>query len=185
MKRKSLMKKVMSILLVAAMAMGMVACGQQAGTGDQTGGTEEAEAGTEANTEANAETNAESNTEGAAEAGEITIWFMNEGENYQKVFDKFEELTKDTLNTKINLNWTTDHRQEMPLKLMNQETCDLTFDAYWIDMAKNIQDGLYADISQYFNNPDYPGLQTAFSGDILVYCTNDIYHNDQLFSRLL
>ncbi len=104
---------------------------------------------------------------------------MNEGDNYQKVFDRFEDLTKDTLNTSIKLNWTTDHKQEMPLKLMNQEPCDLTFDAYWMNMAKNIQDGLYADLSSYFNNPEYPGLQKAFSGDLLE---SMYYENGEIYA---
>ena len=159
-KRNFKIKKAISCALVAAMAAGLVACSQQAEKGTEGGKTTEATSGTGETASADKRTT-------AAEPGEITIWFMNEGENYQKVFNKFEELTKDTLNTHVNLNWTTDHRQEMPLKLMNQEACDLTFDAYWNDMAKNIQDGLYADISKYFNNPAYPGLQKAFSGDIL------------------
>lgn len=155
---KKIMKKMLAMIISATMIITLAACSNST---DKSGEDTPAASGT---TENNTETSTESDK---PEAGEITIWFTNEGTNYQKVFDRFEELTKDTLNTKINLNWTTDHKQEMPLKMMNQEPCDLTFDGYWMNMAKNIQDGLYADLASYFNNPEYPGLQKAFSGDLL------------------
>ena len=170
MKKRTQLKRLLSCTLAAAMVMGLAACGngtqEPAQVSDTAHGTEK--------TVSQVEESGQDKDSPAAQPGEITIWFMNEGDNYQKVFDRFEELTKDSLNTKINLNWTTDHGQEMPLKLMNQEPCDLTFDAYWISMAKNIQDGLYADLSSYFNNPEYPGLQKAFSGDLL----QSMYHKD-------
>lgn len=92
---------------------------------------------------------------------------MNEGKNYQKVLDKFQKVTKDTLNTTINLMWTTDHKTEMPLKFISGEAGDICFDAFWLNMNKNIEDGCYADISSYLNNPDYPGLQKVFTDDII------------------
>ncbi len=175
MKKRALkLKKLLSCTLAAAIVAGLAACGSEPSSSaekpdaaaEEGEGTDSQEAGSD---EADAEENGEA--AGAAseplEAGELTVWFFNEGSNYEKVFARFEELTKDTLNTKIKLNWTTNHAQEMPLKLMNQEPCDLTFDAYWINMAQNIQDGLYADLSSYFNNPDYPGLQKAFTGALL------------------
>lgn len=167
-KRVSMLKRLLSCTLVTVLAAGLVACGStSADTSGQTAASAESvQEDTEVTAAESAGSEAAAGTE-TAKPGEITIWFCNEGSNYEKVFDRFEELTKDTLNTKINLNWTTNHAQEMPLKLMNQEPCDLTFDAYWINMAKNIQDGLYADLSSYFNNPEYPGLQKAFTGDLL------------------
>ena len=99
--------------------------------------------------------------------GTIKIYFFNEGDNVDKVVKKFEEETQDTLNTKIDFNWTTDHKQEMPLKIAAGEQIDLTFDAYWQNLAKNKGDGVYADLSQYFENDDYPGLKKAFPSDIL------------------
>jgi putative aldouronate transport system substrate-binding protein len=164
MRLKKLMSKMVAGAITLSMILMLAAC-------DNSGKTsEDAKTTTESNTTAKQTANPtdEATDKVQAEAGEITIWYMNEGENYQKVFDRFEELTKDTLNTSINLNWTTDHKQEMPLKLMNQEPCDLTFDGYFMNMAKNIQDGLYADLASYFNNPEYPGLQKAFTGDLLT-----------------
>lgn len=168
MRVKKIMRKMVAGAITISMVILMAACTNNGKTSEETQTTTESNSTTSSTTDSTANSTDATTETVKAEPGEITIWFMNEGENYQKVFDRFEELTKDTLNTSINLNWTTDHKQEMPLKLMNQESCDLTFDGYWINMAKNIQDGLYADLASYFNNPDYPGLQKAFSGDLLA-----------------
>lgn len=159
-------KKIVAMTIAVAMIFSLAACSSNEKNENQGTVNETSKEATGGATADNSEAGTSNDVK--AESGEITVWFMNEGENYQKVFDRFEELTKDTLNTKIKLNWTTDHKQEMPLKLMNQEPCDLTFDAYWMNMAKNVQDGLYADLSSYFNNPEYPGLQKAFSSDVLA-----------------
>lgn len=101
------------------------------------------------------------------EPGTIKVFFFNEGKNYEKVVKKFEEETKDTLNTKIDFNWTTDHRQEMPLKYTAKEQVDLSFDAPWQHLSKNKGDGVYADLSGYFENDNYPGLKKAFPKEML------------------
>ena len=162
-------KQSIAFILALIMAVGLTACGNDSSDTNTPAVETAAEESQVEQQDADGpqESGDESPQADVPEPVELTIWFCNEGSNYEKVFDRFEELTKDTLNTKINLNWTTNHAQEMPLKLMNQEPCDLTFDAYWVNMAKNIQDGLYADLSSYFNNPDYPGLQKAFTGGLL------------------
>lgn len=99
--------------------------------------------------------------------GDINIFAFNEGENYQKVWAKVEELTQDTLKSKINWSFATDIRQEAALKLAAEEDYDLIFDGYWINMAQNIDDGMYMDLSGYFGNPDYPGLEAAFPPDVV------------------
>lgn len=170
MKKRVLKRRLLSCVLAITMVGGLMACGSEPSASTRETETTVNESASDAQEEQGSEAEKKEETainSEVPEQVELTVWFFNEGSNYQKVFDRFEELTKDTLNTKINLNWTTNHGQEMPLKLMNQEPCDLTFDAYWISMAQNIQDGLYADLSSYFNNPEYPGLQKAFSGDLL------------------
>lgn len=101
-------------------------------------------------------------------ATELTLWLTNEGENYEKVFQKFSETDGEELGVDLKLNWTTKHMEEMPLKLMNQEPCDMTFDAYWMNLASNISNDLYADVSEYFENDEYPGLKEAFTPEILA-----------------
>lgn len=110
---------------------------------------------------------------GSGNNTELTFWLTNEGENYEKVFDKFQETAGNDMGIDVKINWTTKHGEEMPLKLMNQETCDLTFDAYWVNLASNISNNLYADLSEYFDNDEYPGLKKAFTPDILDTMKNE------------
>ena len=99
-KRVSMLKRLLSCTLVTVLAAGLVACGStSADTSGQTAASAESvQEGTEVTAAESAGSEAAAGTE-TAEPGEITIWFCNEGSNYEKVFDRFEELTKDTLNT--------------------------------------------------------------------------------------
>ena len=101
------------------------------------------------------------------EPGKLDIYFFNEGKNVNKVVKKFESETKSTLNTQIKFHWTTDHKQEMPLKFAAKTPVDLTFDAYWQNLSKNISDGVYANLAKYFDNDKYPGLKKAFPKEVL------------------
>ncbi|MBB6734689.1 ABC transporter substrate-binding protein [Cohnella zeiphila] len=86
--------------------------------------------------------------------------------NVDPVIQEFEKRTKDTLNTKLNVTWTppADYGTKQQLWLTSGEDFDLFVP--W-DMAKNAKDGALADLSKYFNNPEYPGLQKAFSEDYI------------------
>lgn len=160
MKSKTL-KRIAALMCAATMMLGLAACGgkptDQPSDSDQPSGGSSSPVVSPSNS-----------TGGAPEAGTLTIWFMNEGTNYQKAFDKFEELTKDTLNTHIDLKWTIYHKTEMPLKFGGQEACDITFDAYWLNMQDNTNKGYYADISSYLNNDEYPGIKKIFTDDIIA-----------------
>jgi len=139
-------KKATALALASVTALTMAGCGGK-------GGNDSGESG-----------NGGSDKKGTTE---LNLWLTNEGENYDKVFQKFSETGGKDLGIDIKLNWTTKHMEEMPLKLMNQETCDLTFDAYWMNLASNISNDLYADLSEYFENDEYPGLKEAFTPEIL------------------
>ncbi|MGG1553702.1 ABC transporter substrate-binding protein [Paenibacillus ferrarius] len=79
---------------------------------------------------------------------------------------EFEKRTKDTLNTTLNLTWTppADYGTKQQLWLTAGEDFDLFVP--W-DKDKNAKDGALADLSKYFNNPKYPGLQKAFSPEYI------------------
>lgn len=144
-------KKILTASMAIVTALSLAACGgSSSGAGKDSGSSEKA-----------------SGTLEFDKPGTIKAYFFNEGKNMDKVIKKFEEETKDTLNTKIDFNWTTDHKQEMPLKFTAKEQVDLTFDAYWQNLAKNKSDGVYADLSSYFENDAYPGLKSAFSSELL------------------
>lgn len=96
------------------------------------------------------------------EEGTVNVFAFSEGQNYEKVISRFEEITRDTLKTELNFQWASDIKTEQPLKLAEQGDVDLIFDASWLNSASNISQGMYLDLSKYFNNPDYPGLEKAF-----------------------
>lgn len=147
MKTRRTWKRAAALAMASAMVCSMAGCGK---------GSEDA-----------GSANGGSSAADKKEKTELTFWLTNEGENYDKVFQKFSETGGADLGIDIKLNWTTKHLEEMPLKLMNQETCDLTFDAYWLNLASNISNSLYADLSSYFDNDEYPGLKEAFTPEIL------------------
>lgn len=102
---------------------------------------------------------------------ELKIYLFGEAQNLQKVLDKF--YAESGLDTKLNFVWNTaaDHREKMPLMIGNEEPCDLVFDAFWMNLATMIKQDMYADISSYFNNDEYPGLKAAFPESYLAQVT--------------
>ena len=102
---------------------------------------------------------------------ELKVYLFGEAQNMDKVLDTF--YASSGLDTKLNIVWNTaaDHREKMPLLIGNEETCDLVFDAYWMNLATMIKQDMYADISSYFNNDAYPGLKAAFSASYLAQVT--------------
>lgn len=104
---------------------------------------------------------------------ELKIYLFGDAENLDKVLDKFYELYDGDI--KLNFVWNTsaDHREKMPLLIGNEEQCDLTFDAYWMNMATMIKQDMYMDLSSYFNNDDYPGLKAAFPESYLAQVTDE------------
>ncbi|UUZ93526.1 ABC transporter substrate-binding protein [Paenibacillus sp. P25] len=95
--------------------------------------------------------------------------FGSENTHYRAVdpvIKEFEKRTKDTLNTTLNMTWTSpaDYGTKQQLWLTSGEDFDLFVP--W-DKEKFAKDGALADLSKYFNNPQYPGLQKAFPADYI------------------
>ncbi|XEC93980.1 extracellular solute-binding protein [Paenibacillus tarimensis] len=86
-----------------------------------------------------------------------------------EVLAEFETRTKDTLNTKLNIEWSPlgDHKEKVKLKMAAGEEIDLVFDAPWANLRTLAPQGAYIELDSYFNNDEYPGLKKAFSQDIL------------------
>ncbi|GMK42486.1 ABC transporter substrate-binding protein [Paenibacillus sp. CCS19] len=93
------------------------------------------------------------------------------------VIKEFEKRTKDTLNTTLNLSFTppADYGPKHELWIASGEDIDL-FNPWSKD--KFARDGALADLSEYFNNPKYPGLQKAFSEEYI----NDNKINGKLYA---
>ncbi len=102
----------------------------------------------------------------------VTLRFMLFGDrpaDMDKVLTKFEELSKDTLNTKLEFEYNTpqDHRQKMQLKMSTGEAVDAMFDAGWMNLYNHVSLGYYAELDKYFNNDEYPGLKAAFPAEFV------------------
>ena len=104
---------------------------------------------------------------------ELKIYLFGEAQNMDKVLEKF--YAESGLDIKLNIVWNTgaDHREKLPLLIGNEEDCDLSFDAYWMNLATMIKQDMYADLSSYFNNDEYPGLKAAFSESYLAQVTEE------------
>lgn len=153
---RKFLKRASALVLAGVMALGMAGCGANSTTGSSTaGGTDSA------GTAAPAETT-------------LKIYMFGQAEDFDKVVQKFEEETKDTLNIKLDVVWSdaTTHREKVPLMMANQEEADLVFDAYWMNLSTMHNQGAYATLNEYFNNPQYPGLQAAFGEDYLQQVTD-------------
>ena len=51
--------------------------------------------------------------------------------------------------------------------MMGGDEYDLVFDAPWCHLKEMAADEYYADLSEYFNNDEYPGLKAAFSPEVM------------------
>lgn len=150
---KKTLKRAGALLLSGAMAASLAACGS--GSSTSSAGTADTASGTPAETT-------------------LKVYLFGQAEDFDKVVAKFEEETKDTLNIKLDVIWSDGqtHREKIPLMMANQEEADLVFDAYWMNLSTMHNQGAYASLNEYFNNPEYPGLQAAFSEDYLAQVTD-------------
>lgn len=85
------------------------------------------------------------------------------------VLEEFEKQTKDTLNTKLEIQWNpvSDHKQKVKLMMAAGEEVDFVFDADFQNLRELIPQGAYAQLDKYFNNDEYPGLKAAFSSEFV------------------
>lgn len=121
------------------------------------------------------ETNTPAATDGSAAAAPpeaVTLKGMLFGDapkDLPLVLEEFEKRTKDTLNTKIEIQWNSpaDHKQKVKLMMTAGEEVDFVFDADFQNLRELIPQGAYAQLDKYFNNDEYPGLKKAFSPEFI------------------
>jgi putative aldouronate transport system substrate-binding protein len=95
--------------------------------------------------------------------------FGDEPKDLPLVLEEFEKQTKDTLNTKLDIQWNpvSDHKQKVKLMMTAGEEVDFVFDAEFQNLRELIPQGAYAQLDKYFNNDEYPGLKAAFSTEFI------------------
>lgn len=109
----------------------------------------------------------------SADAEPRTIRILHKGpkpDGWDAVYAKYLELTKDTINVELDIDWVehADYKQKLNLEITSGGDWDLVFDAAWIHLKTLAAEGYYADLSQYFNNPEeYPGLAAGFTADTM------------------
>lgn len=104
------------------------------------------------------------------EKDSINILFFGAKEDgWDGVYEKYLEETEDTLGTELNVTWVenADYKEKLNLVMMGGDEYDLVFDAPWCHLKELAADDYYADLSEYFNNDEYPGLKAAFSEQVM------------------
>ncbi|AFC28907.1 family 1 extracellular solute-binding protein [Paenibacillus mucilaginosus 3016] len=95
--------------------------------------------------------------------------FGDQPKDLPLVLEEFEKRTKDTLNTKLSIEWNpvSDHKQKVKLMMAAGEEMDFVFDAEFMNLKELVPQGAYAPLDQYYNNDAYPGLKKAFSPEFV------------------
>ncbi|SDD07052.1 putative aldouronate transport system substrate-binding protein [Paenibacillus sp. UNCCL117] len=95
--------------------------------------------------------------------------FGDEPKDLALVLEEFEKRTKDSLNTKLEIQWNpvNDHKQKVKLMMAAGESVDFVFDADFQNLKELVPQGAYAQLDKYFNNDEYPGLKKAFSKEFI------------------
>lgn len=99
----------------------------------------------------------------------LKIYFQGDIKGKDRITKEFENRTKDSLNIKLDINTITnaDYKEKMRLMMTAGEEMDLVFDAKFLNLSSFAADGVYADLTKYYNNDQYPGLKKAFSQDFI------------------
>ncbi|ACT00653.1 ABC transporter substrate-binding protein [Paenibacillus sp. JDR-2] len=189
---KKSMKKSSLLLVTAMMAGSLAACGSNNNEANNSANASNAP------TAAPSETASEQ-ADTAKAPDPVTLKVMLFGDkpiDMDKVLTEFENKTKDTLNTKLDIEYNpnADHKQKLTLKMSAGESVDAAFDAPWMSLNQNVSLGYYQELDKYFNNDEYPGLKKAFPEDYLnankinghiysIPLTNAFYDIDVIYVR--
>lgn len=109
----------------------------------------------------------------SADSETRTIKILHKGPKpagWDAVYEEYLNRTKDTINVALDITWVehSDYKEKLNLEITSGGDWDLVFDAGWIHLKNLASEGYYADLSQYFNNPEqYPGLAKAFTADVM------------------
>lgn len=182
------MKRIIAVMMVLVMLFTAVGCKKSEDSSKNVNST----TGTPAAT-------GEAATDGAGDREKIgasmkdvtlNIRVMNEYTNLDKVIAKYDELTKDDpIMSKIHLNFSyvtgADYVDKLQMAMTAQEDYDLLFCGSWQGLDGYISQGLFADITKYFNNDAFPGLKAAFSEDYIDAAKTTVKNDDGEYQQVL
>lgn len=110
--------------------------------------------------------------ENTTSVDENTVRMMlngNKPTGFDEVLEEANRRSQEEIGIKLKVEWISsgDYKQKLNLKMIAGEEYDLVFDAPFLRLKDLSAEGFYADLGDYFNNPDYPGLQYAFSEKVV------------------
>ncbi len=162
--KKSFMVRWFSLMLALVMAVGVLSgCGGDSGPGEAVQNPGNSTTGD----------TAQNSGDDSVSTEPVTIKFLHKGpkpSGWDAVYEKYLEMTKDTLNIELDINWVehSDYKERLNLEITSGAEWDLVFDAPWVQLRNLAPEGYYADLSSYFNNPtEYPGLAKSFTADTM------------------
>lgn len=109
---------------------------------------------------------------GGTAVADDTIRMMLMGDKptgWDEVLAEYNATAAKEIGVKLKVEWVPqgDYKQKLNMKMIAGEEYDLIFDAPFLRLKDMAAEGFYADLADYFNNPEYPGLQKAFSETIV------------------
>ena len=105
----------------------------------------------------------------ADEKTTVKIQVMNAYQNLEPVLEEYyKRVANDPVLSNIELDFSYvaggDYKDKINMLMTTQdEKLDLVFCGSWHGLENFAKGGKLTDLSKYFNNPEYPGLQKAFS----------------------
>ena len=166
-------RKMLALLLCTSMAVTMMGC---AGDGSATENTSADNTVETKNDTSGEKVKTDTESEGdqlITEDITINIRAMNQYTNLDRILDKYYELVADDPNlshVKLNFHYVTgsDYMDKLTTAIVAQEDIDLLFVGSWQGRTDYVKDGVFKDVSAYFEDEEnYPGLATYFSDNIL------------------
>ncbi len=103
----------------------------------------------------------------------INIRAMNQYTNLDRILDKYYELVADDPNlkhVKLNFSYVTgaDYADKLTTAIVAQEDYDLVFMGSWQGRSNFINDGVFKELSKYFNDEEhFPGLAQYYTDEFI------------------
>ena len=177
-------KRLVSLLLTAAMlaSLALTGCGSGKDSGDSSASSKnDTVSSVSEPAESTSEDSEESDSDSIDTGDMETIKMLFKGpkpDGYDDVHTEFLNRTKDDLNIDIDITFVehADYKEKLNLELTSGTDYDLVYDAPWLLLSTLAADDYYADLSEYFNNDEYPGLKKAFAENVM--------ENNKWFDRM-
>ena len=124
----------------------------------------------------------------AEEKTTVKIQVMNAFANLEPVLEEYyKRVADDPALSNIALDFSyvagSDYKDKINMLMTaKDEQLDLVFCGSWHGLENFAKSGLLTDLTPYFNNPEYPGLQKAFTEDMVNAAKTYLQNEDGTWS---